>query len=107
LLHEIGEDRIRVGLDLHDRLPAVDDHKVRVGQICIKSGVPGNAASPPRRGQGSVPRWYSLRRLDAATTNRKLKHRENNMSVRVISVAEANRLYPPKQRKQKTTKKTK
>jgi len=51
---------------------------------------------------------YSLRRLDAA--NRKVaksKHRENNMSVRVISVAEANRLYPPKQRKQKTTKKTK
>jgi hypothetical protein len=27
------------------------------------------------------------------------------MSVTVISVAEANRLYPPKQRKQKTAKK--
>jgi hypothetical protein len=29
------------------------------------------------------------------------------MSIKVISVAEANRLYPPKQRKQKTNKKTK
>ena len=50
----------------------------------------------------------SLRRLDAA--NRKVtksKHRENNMSVRVISVAEANRLYPPRTRKSKTVKKTK
>jgi len=47
----------------------------------------------------------SLRRLDAATKVAKSKHRENNMSVRVISVAEANRLYPPRGRKLKTTKK--
>jgi hypothetical protein len=48
----------------------------------------------------------SLRRLDAA--NRKVaksKHRENNMSVRVMSVEEANRLYPPRGRKLKTRKK--
>jgi hypothetical protein len=50
----------------------------------------------------------SLRRLDAA--NRKVaksKHRENNMSVRVISVAEANRLYPQPKRKAKAAKKAK
>ncbi len=50
----------------------------------------------------------SLCRLDAA--NRKVaksKHRENNMSVRVISVAEANRLYPQPKRKAKSAKKAK
>jgi hypothetical protein len=50
----------------------------RVSSVCqtdssIKSGVPGNAASPPRRGQDSVPRWDGLNRPDAATTSRKLE----------------------------------
>jgi len=44
---------------------------------------------------------------DVATTVAKSKHRKNNMSVRVISVAQANKLYPQPKRKAKAAKKAK
>src|ERR1019366_2213473 len=55
-LHEHGDDITRVGLDLHGRLPAVHDHKVRV------SNIPGAAVEGRRAGTVRVHAVASLQR---------------------------------------------